>query len=122
MPNPKLTVGQKLFSLNVGNAARRGTPQVLTPVVVTKVGRKYFTVTPVGKDARCWEMEYHIEDWRERTEYTPNSQLYATEQEWLDEHESEVLSRRIYQAFEYGNNRKHLSVETLRTISALIPD
>ena len=39
----KPVVGQVLYSLNVGNAARN-CGQVLTPVTVVSVGRKYFKV------------------------------------------------------------------------------
>ncbi len=38
----KPTVGETLYSLNIGNATR-GKVQKLTPVKVLKVGRKYFT-------------------------------------------------------------------------------
>ncbi len=56
----KPAVGQVLYSLNVGNAAR-GRERVLTPVVVIKVGRKYFTCRPEGKDSWA-DVQYHLSD------------------------------------------------------------
>ena len=44
---PKPTLGQKVFSLNIGNNARH-VPQVLSPATVSKVGRKYFSVKLQG--------------------------------------------------------------------------
>jgi hypothetical protein len=111
---PTPTIGQTLYSLNVGNAARR-VPQTLTPVIVTKVGRKYFT-TGEGWQAT----QYHIGDWREKTDFSPNSHLYASEQEYADEKESDELCRRIGKAFEYGRNAKALPLEALRRIEGII--
>lgn len=112
-PIPK--VGQRLFSLNVGNAARR-VPQVLTPVIVTKVGRKYFTVKQ--DDQYAFGTEFWIEGWRQRTEYAPDFALYATEQEWKDEKEVSLLLLRIRNAFDYGRGRS-IPLESLRKIAEL---
>lgn len=115
--NPKITVGMRLFSLNVGNAARH-CEQVLTPVVVTKVGRKYFTVkNEVGYG---FESTHNIGDWSEKTDYTARCALYESEQEWADEKETRSLSGKISEAFKYGNNSKNLSLETLRMIVSAI--
>ena len=95
---PTPTIGQTLYSLNVGNAARR-IPQTLKPVVVTKVGRKYFTV---GEGWRA--TEYHLHDWREKSDYMANSRLYASEQEYADEKETSEICGRIAKAFEHGKN------------------
>src|SRR6185503_14529235 len=111
---PKVTVGQKLFRLNVGNNARFR-PQVLTPVVVTKVGRKYFTTK---NEERWLETEYRLEDWIENNEYNSNSVLYASKQEYEDEKKIGRICNMIAETFQYGRNRKNLSVETLRAIAA----
>lgn len=110
------TVGQRLFSLNVGNYARN-TEQKLTPVIVSKVGRKYFTCK---REDYHLETQYHLEDWREKTEYCVNSALYESEQAWEDEKEAAQLCKQIHQAFEYGRN-PNLPVSTLRQIAALLP-
>lgn len=112
-PIPK--VGQRLFSLNVGNAARR-VPQVLTPVIVTKVGRKYFTVK--RDEQYAFGTEFWIEDWRQKTEYSNDHALYETEQEWLDEKETFSLLDDIRKAFDYGMGRT-IPLENLRKIAEL---
>ena len=114
----KPIVGERLYTLNIGNNARHRA-QVLTPVTVAKVGRKYFTVIRVGE----WQLatEFYIEDWRERTGgYSANHALYETEQEWADEKEATALCRTIGNAFEYGRNVNRVSLETLRMIAAKI--
>jgi len=115
----KPVVGQTLYSLNVGNAARNCETE-LTPVVVTKVGRKYFDVSAKDNRGTYRLGTYYIEAWKERTNYSTNSRLYESEQEWLDEREVHKLCRKAYEAFEYGHNRKNLSLETLRAINKLI--
>lgn len=110
----KPIVGETLYSLNVGNNARNR-PQVLTPVVVTSVGRQYFTA---GEGYRA--VRYHISDWTEKTEYSPNSKIYESEQQWLDEKEDRELARQIGDAFEYGRNRREIPLAVLREIVALI--
>lgn len=113
----KPIIGEKLFTLNVGNAARR-TPQVLTPVIVAKVGRKYFTTHAEGQFKV--EREFHLENWREKTDYSPDAVIYESEQEYADEKESREICAAIGKAFEYGRNGKELPLETLRKISALL--
>jgi len=112
----KVTVGQKLYSLNVGNNARHR-EQVLTPVTVVTVGRKYFTTK---LENYSFETYYRLDDWSERTEYSPNSKLYESEQEWADEKETMTLCKEISRSFEHSNNTKRLSLQTLRTILAAI--
>lgn len=114
----KPTVGQILFSLNVGNAARN-TEQKLTPVRVTKVGRRYFSAKA---DDSYSETQYHLSNWREKSNYSATSQLYLDEQGWKDEKESKRICRLIADAFQYGNNRHNLAVEKLRVIESLLEE
>lgn len=119
---PKPTVGQTLYSLNVGNAAGKYRPQKLTPVEVISVGRKYFKCRPVGSTYRHEEAEYHLDTWREKTDYTPSSALYETEKEWDDEKERDLLFSKISNEFShYAHKKTSLSIETLRQIAALLP-
>lgn len=48
------------------------------PVTVIKVGRKFFTVVTTGK----WPMEvqFHLEDWKQVTEYMPTHYLYESKE------------------------------------------
>ncbi len=110
----KPEIGQTLFSLNVGNAARHK-KQVLTPVKVTKVGRKYFTV---GED---WiETQYHLDDWQEKSEYIAGSVLFASEQEWEDEKDSNILFERLSDYFDHSGRARRLPLPVLKTIDRII--
>lgn len=113
----KPQVGQTLYSLNIGNNARY-CEQRLIPVVVSKVGRKYFTV----KQARPYSMEteYHLDDWVEKTEYCPNSRLYISEQEWAEEKEARELCQHFADVFRYGRNSYNLPIDALRAIAVIV--
>ena len=115
MEKPK--VGDILYSLNIGNAARHR-KQKLTPVEVKKVGRKYFTVGDDGKS--WWEQQYHIKDWRLKTQYSPDSCLYATIKEYEDEKETSRICRKIKDYFEYGHNRMNVSLSDLKKIESIL--
>lgn len=111
----KPEVGQKVFSLNIGNAARRK-KQELTPCIVTKVGRKYFT-TQHDDDNTGWSsVQYHLDTGYEKTNYTANNRVYLSEQEWSDEKEATKLLQHIKEVFQYGRNNKKLSLSSLREI------
>ena len=116
----KLEVGLLLYSLNVGNAARRGV-QKLSPVRVTRVGRKYFTCCPDG-GSQWQETQYHIDGWYEKTEYSANSILYFDRQQWKDEKEALSICSLIRKAFEFGNNRKNIPLDQLKIINQIITD
>lgn len=106
-------IGQTLYSLNVGNAARN-VEQKLTPVVVSAVGRKYFTC---GKG---WsETQYYLDTWHEKTDYTARSCLYENEQEWIDDKECsdiESMMRTMFGTF----RRIDLSLDQLRRIKSIV--
>ena len=110
-------VGQTLYSLNVGNASRR-IPQVLTEVIVERVGRKYFTTRrPDGHI----ETSFRLEDWEENAGgYAPNAKLYESPQQWEDEKEEKQICREIRDAFEFGGNQRALQLHHLRAIKAII--
>lgn len=111
-------VGDTLYSLNIGNVNRRGTEQKLTSVTVCAVGRKYFTCHPV--DHSFFKTQYHLEDWREKTDYSPQSKIYTNQQEWEDEKESGEICHIIAEAFSHWGNRKKLPLSDLREIRAIL--
>lgn len=113
----KPILGERLFVLNVGNAARN-TKQTLRPVIVSKVGRKYFAVESEDRWKTQWE--FHIGDWREVTKYTPDAELYETEQQLSDERELLELARLIRNEFTHAWGTPKQSLETLRKIYELI--
>lgn len=107
-------VGRTLYSLNIGNEARGGRDQVLVPVTVTKVGRKYFTCAFDNGAERT----YHLESFIEKSEYAPGSRLYENPAQWDDEREAEALEkelRSLFNGFSTG-----LSVDALREIKAAV--
>ena len=113
MNKPK--VGQTLYSLNVGNAARN-CEQKLTPVIVTSVGNKYFYT---GEGYR--KQAYLIEDWKEKTDrYGAMTMLYESEQAYRDDIEAVQICKAIGKAFEYGRNVNGLPLYQLRTIQSII--
>jgi len=116
-PTPK--IGDVLYSLNVGNATRH-CEQVLTPVIVTKIGRKYFSCR--GEKQSDWQKatEYYIEDWVEKNNISPNSKLYSTPQECEEETEPFVIQKEIRDAFQYGANSHKVTVKDLRVIKAIL--
>ncbi len=113
---PKLVVGQKLFLVRQGN---RGIAPACTFVSVSKVGRKYFSVVRDGQIHL--ETEFHLDDWRQRTEYAPDCVLYATEQEGLDAKEASKIRDYLHEIFSrYHSISSSLPLESLRKVRAII--
>ena len=113
--NQKPVVGQRLFALNVGNSARTA-PQVLVPVTVVSVGRKYFTVK--RDDLSWWECKFYVDSWREVSNYSANYALYATEQEWKDEKESIELWKAIRPTLD--TYTPSIPLDAIRKIKAIL--
>jgi len=114
----KPNVGDKLYSLNIGNAARH-CEQVLTEVIVKKVGRKYF-IAGIA-DTSYADRKYLIDSWyQENDGYIADSLLYETKEEYETECETRVICQKISKIFEYGKNTKSLSLKKLRDIIQII--
>ena len=112
----KPVLGETLYSLNIGNAAR-GTTQELTPVTVSKVGRKNFTV------GEGWQRkQFRLSDWSQKTNYSADYRLYESPQAWEDQKEAGDIAREISRTFQYGRYPKHLSLSALRKIRELITE
>jgi len=106
----KPKVGQIVFSLNVGNAARYA-EQKLTPKKVDAVGRKYFTVNGV---------QFHLDNWRQKTMYSADQEIFSSETEYNEMVESNAISRSIAESFAYGRNVKNVPIESLREILGIL--
>jgi len=106
---PKPVVGQVIYELH---------RQELTPVIVRKVGYKYFTCGFVDASEYSYR-EYHIDDWSEKTRYMPDTYLYESVQEYEDEKEHNALLREVREVF-VGYSTKDLSLEQLRAIKEII--
>lgn len=115
----KPTVGQTLWMLNVGNAARRD-PQALTPVVVEKVGRKWFTVNIKGSRSRYDSERFSLDGWeQDNGGHVVNYTLYTCPNDWQMEQEAKNLWNRIRAVTDHYT-RPRLSLTCLRGIVALI--
>ena len=113
-------IGQVLFSLAVGNAARRHNEPVVTTIKVSKIGRKYFTC--VTDDKYKWERIYHLDNWREKTDCSPNSKLYESEQAILDEFEASKLYQKIKYDFFDSYRSSLIPLEKLKQIKEILKD
>lgn len=119
MNKPRPVLGQTLYALNINNNAR-SQPQELRPVQVLSVGRKYFKAVPVEYiDRPGMAIEYELNGWRERTQYTPNWRLYASEKEWHDERDGEAMMQDIRRALT-GFGVSRFPVDVIRQVHALL--
>lgn len=122
MKKRKPIAGETLYMLNVGNNARYR-KQILKPVIVSFVGRKYFSVK-LAQNASSYAdpviAEFHIDSWREKSNYSAGWMIYESEQEWADEKEVGEICREIGEAFKYGCNYKDVPLDKLRQIKALL--
>jgi len=114
----KPIVGQIVYSLNVGNAARN-CEQKLTEMTVTKVGRKYFTCLRDGWSERA-AIQFHLDTWTEKTDYCSSHALYVSPQEWEDAKEATRICKKINDYFEYGRNSQGISLKNLRMIEDIL--
>ena len=114
-------VGQTVWSLTVGNAARYS-PQKLTEMVVTKVGNKYFYVArPEHKHVAQMQTKVHLDTWNECTEYCASHAFYEKPQDWYDEKEWSDGVKQIRSVLSYVN-RERLSLDQVRGIVAILGD
>jgi hypothetical protein len=111
----KPEVGQVVYSLNVGNAAR-GREQELTPMEVIKVGKKYFTCV-----SSEWsrEIKFHLDTWKEKTEYSSNHKLYDSPEKWEIEREKLELLKALRDYFGIWG-KVDLDLDQLREIYAIV--
>lgn len=86
-------IGDELYLVDSGNRARhRGR----RPCQVMKVGREYFTVA-FGNHGK---VQFHLDSWRQKTDYLPDYTLYKTQQAYEDEVLFERLRCRLRQEVE----------------------
>lgn len=115
----KPVVGQKMFMLNIGNLARN-TDQKLVEMVVTKVGRLYFTVK-LSPELH-WREQFRLSDWTQKTDCSRGYQIFATAKEWEDLKKSTDICKDVSATFLYGRNNKRLSLEQLERIKAILDE
>ncbi len=115
---PKPKVGDVLFLVECGY--RNTDPLKYYDVVVESVGRKLFKVKYQKHETWWPTMSFYLENWREQNEYSPRHALYLNEQEYQDKLECGKICEKIWHSFEYGHNKKNLTLEQLRIINNLI--
>ena len=101
MRKPK--VGEKLFLVDAGNRIRRGLGEQ-RECVVSKVGRKYFYVKET--DDSWSEIQFYIEDWVEKTDFTRSYKLYENRQVWEDDIIAHKYRDLLRHTFDYGGSGK----------------
>lgn len=120
-------VGDRLFTLAVGNAARRQESGYHEWYIVQKVGKKYFYavnerwVIPGEVISERSMTKFDLETWSESNGYSACWICYSTEQEYRDEAEIDRLCDKISEAFQYRRN-PGLDAEQLRTIGKMLDD
>ena len=91
------------------------------PVTIIKVGRKFFTIVTGGK----WPMEvqFHLEDWKQVTEYMPTYYLYESKEaydaEIAREHRAATITR-FFREYSYFVPNKQLSDDQLETVYNIV--
>lgn len=114
----KPKVGQTLYLLERGFRHRDKEKEIeLEPVKVTKIGRKYFSIEKYGRD-----VQFHIENWHEKTEYNSTNYLYESKQERAEEKEFDEKLTEIKEVFGTWGRGKNLSLDSLRKIYNIIQD
>jgi hypothetical protein len=115
-------VGQQLYMLPSGIRVRRMERKCNsvnpTQVIVTSVGSKYFKVKEPRQHAI--EITFHIDNWRQKTEYSADYILYESEFAYTEERDSERICRRIYEDFMHARNMRNLTIDKLRKIEAIL--
>ncbi len=112
-------VGQTVYSLNIGNAARNR-EQVLTEYRVVGVGRKYFTIQRHDSTGNIGKIQFTINDWRQNTNYCEDHCLYTSRQDYEDEKESNDICRQLGDAFKYSHNNLKIGLDRLRKIAKIL--
>jgi len=113
----KPVVGQIVYSLNVGNAARN-CEQVLTEMVVTSVGRKYFDCREPGH-MYASTVRFRIETWEQDTRYCADHCIYESRQEWEAEKRRAELLKWFRNAFDIWS-RPAYSTPALEAARAIL--
>ena len=115
----KPIVGQKLFRLNVGRAARN-VPQILTECTVIKVGRTYFTAVQDQYLDRVdmWDL-YSLDNWLEKAEYGATSRMFLSPQHWEDEKEKVVIMDELRKTFYSLGDGMHLPLARLKALKCM---
>lgn len=114
MKTRKPSVGETLYMLNVGDRAG-GVEQVLRPVIVIRVGRKYFTVCEPEYEGKDWMHErFYIDSWRhDAGGYAPCWALYESAVDFEREKQRADVRKYLSGLFDWNGDWNKLSNEAM---------
>jgi hypothetical protein len=116
MRKPK--VGEKLWMVKGTNYSLTRGEEVSGEVcTVVSSGRKYFKVAVKNSFSR--EITFHIDTWRQKTEYSPDYILYKSKQIWEDEVESREYLFQYSNIFQYNSCKKY-TLQQLRDVAKIL--
>ena len=112
-------VGQTVCVVTCGNQVRHHHPPIIYEGTVTKVGRKYFTVSINMNDKWTYDVQFDLVDYREKSEYTPDWAFYINKQAYLDKKEVQNIRDGIAQMCSTGKFFTTDNLHELRKIASM---
>lgn len=116
--NEKLKVGHKGLIKTTGNLIRGNREPEIHECEIIKIGRKYFTIS-FSEFSFYEKLQFHIDDFTQKTDYSPDYLFYFDEQHLKDTEEKEKLDYELRKHFSYYKESK-FSLEQLRAIKKII--
>lgn len=124
MSEVKLTVGMSCILVEDGinsyrRRSREGLPPLIIDGVITKVGRKYFTVT---RGDYNHDIEFHLDNHKQRTEYDCDYSFWLGKDEYVHAYELKQKRSRLGMWFSssYNSNIDKLQEEDLDVMMGII--
>jgi hypothetical protein len=94
----KPKVGQTVCALHISERTGQGDRAPINMRVV-RVGRRYFECETLS---RAFRIEFHLDTWRQKSDYSPDYRLYASREEWeAEKRQSELVEwfKRIFNTY-----------------------
>ena len=113
---PKVEIGQEMCIVSTDSR----NCSTFT-VKVTKVGRKYFTVSNVKEGYKYPTVEFEINDWYQKGDYRSWT-LYLNLQEYEEVLEIDRLNSQIRTCFSSVYGKSKLSLDQLKRINSIIQE
>lgn len=112
----KPEVGETLYASYRGYYSKNSSQLNLIPVIVTKVGKKYFYCSENGTRP----VKYNINTWTEESAFAQTIALYENPKEWDDQKEWDRIKSKISYTFGTYRNCEEVSLESLKKIEEII--
>jgi hypothetical protein len=88
--------------------------------IVTKVGRKYFTVSFSRSKGYVTDVEFHLEDLREKTNYAPDYSIHESREKYLEDLEADKLFFEIKEKYFTYRAGSWLTLDKIKAIQQII--